>query len=216
MFVPLTPEHLTLERTVSVACRQAKKEPQWWRVSLLLDEITRKSFKKSFGARCQCCDTSHPHGLDLRTWIVCAGIARRETRDERRRGESYSAGLTAQARRESCQFRSDPRVRVPETAGLALVSTRIPPLWVLISITTAVWKEFRTNSHAFFLPRRRRDKFVLSACQSGAFRHYRTHSNFRYRCLGNSTLFTLMMVSHHLCEISVRSFIENWSESIII
>lgn len=40
----------------------------------------------------------------------------RETRDETR-SESYSAGLTAQARRESCQFRSDPRVRVPETAG---------------------------------------------------------------------------------------------------
>lgn len=77
---------------------------------------------------------------------------RRETRrDETRRGESYSAGLTAQARRESCQFRSDPRVRVPETAGLALVSTRIPPVWVFISITAAVWEEFRrTNSHAFF------------------------------------------------------------------
>lgn len=47
-------------------------------------------------------------------------------RGEMRRGgggESYSAGLTAQPRRESCQFRSDPRVRVPETAGLALVST---------------------------------------------------------------------------------------------
>lgn len=69
---------------------------------------------------CQCCDMWHLHGPDICTRIVSSG-----SWDERRggSGESYSAGLTALPRRESCQFRSDPRVRVPETAGLAFVST---------------------------------------------------------------------------------------------
>lgn len=55
---------------------------------------------------------------------IRAKIAWRGRGEARRGAESYSAGLTAQPRRESCQFRSDPRVRVPETAGLAPVSTR--------------------------------------------------------------------------------------------
>lgn len=163
-------------------------------MTLLLDEITRKSFKKSFGARCQCCDTSHPHGLDLRTRTVSAGIARREARDETRRGESYSAGLTARARRESCQFRSDPRVRVPETAGLALVSTRIPPARVLISITAAVWEEFRrANSHAFFSPAKATRTVLSATRQSGSSAVATYVSNFRYPRLANSTLCALMM-----------------------
>lgn len=88
------------------------------------------------------------------------GITRGKRRDEMRRGESYSAGLTAQPRRESCQFRSDPRVRVPETAGLALVSTHPSGLSARLDYGRSLGgissDEF---SRFFFLPRTRRDAY---------------------------------------------------------
>jgi len=63
-----------------------EEELRWWRTLLLLDEVMRKFFRKNFGARCQCCDTSHPHGFTYTDRE--RGIMRqeaRETRDETQR-----------------------------------------------------------------------------------------------------------------------------------
>lgn len=120
-------------------------------LALFLDEITRESFKESFGKSVNA-EIRRTYGPDICARIVNGGIARGtrrgETREEEAKGgESYSAGLTAQPRRESCQFRSDPRVRVPETAGLALVSTH--PSGLSLDYSRGFWSD--EFSRLFFL-----------------------------------------------------------------
>lgn len=125
-------------------------------------------------------DMSHLY-LDIHMRADRDKTRRDETRDERR-DESYSAALTAQPRRESCQFRSDPRVRVPETAGLALVSTHPSAGLSLDYSRGASLNEF-SRLYFFFFPRTRHVRTVLSVYQSGVtepFTVLTRVSNFRY------------------------------------
>jgi len=167
--------------------RKRKRDDNESRCSLMRsrENPLRRVSEHDVNAAIRCTHTASIYGARDRE-------TRGERRDETRRGESYSAGLTAQARRESCQFRSDPRVRVPETAGLALVSTRISRLSARLDyghslggISSDGFSRFFSSANATrpFYQRAKTDlPFVRSPFVADPFTVTRV-SNFRYPCL---------------------------------
>lgn len=165
----LTSRTLTRNEMYSSICK-LRKGPRWRRFSLFLDEITRESFKESFGTPRvsmlrYVAPTASIYTYVHGSWTARSRETRRdETREEKRR--SYSAGLTAQLSTwimpvpvrptRTCPWNSRSRARLD--ASLCRSESRLQPRCFVGRILTVIFFSFHER--------------VLSVYQSGVFRRH--------------------------------------------